>query len=66
MATTRAAESSTGDSEASDAANPAGMTVSKLAKSAACQVPCDPIEQRIWRFAAARDAMSQLISELRT
>jgi hypothetical protein len=30
-----------------------------------CQVPCDPIDQRIWRFAAARDAMKQLITELR-
>jgi hypothetical protein len=31
-----------------------------------CQVPCDPIEHRVWRFAAARDAMRQLITELRT
>ena len=36
-----------------------------IESEARCQVPCDPIERRIWRFAAARDAMSRLITELR-
>jgi hypothetical protein len=31
-----------------------------------CQVPCDSIVQRIWRFTAARDAIAQLRKQLGT
>jgi hypothetical protein len=31
-----------------------------------CQIPCDNIQQRVWRLSTARDAMKQLYQHLST
>jgi hypothetical protein len=42
------------------------LQLAKRITAATCQVPCDSIAQRIWRFTAARDAIAQLRKQLGT
>ena len=37
---------------------------SNLPRPPGCRVPCDAIQQRVWRLSAARDAMKQLYQHL--